>query len=999
MADARPAGPEIFINQIVDSCVCGDSQTVAIVALHSNTGKLSIVDIKSGRDLIQPMTLPGPACSVATRSGTTDVAVLCQSGQILVVNQKNGTIRINIATPAWNGDARHSRLRYSSDGQRLIHLTVQSEIAVYDATSGQPCFPNISPLLSDSICRALAISADNRWLATGVNGRNAVQVWDLSTGKAVSEPLLHPGDLYGIFSIAFSPDGRWVLSGNKDGRARLWDWRTGKLVCPPLQHSDEVQSVAFTRDGQYALTGLRHGTLRVWELTTGKLIAPPIRYPLPERGSTGTMAVIGDQVIVSGLDFPIIDLSPLLKPPALSTDSMQLLAQLATGRRLELGELSSLSPAEWHDLWSESSARSMTIEQLANSVTRQVDRAVNIASRFLNVAKESKSEIVLVKPTPPRESAPEMPIVPDKNKQNDELTVSAKRQAILLLEQQIAARPDAGALAEELANLLLANRTSRWHPLEFSTVKSRDGAAFTRRNDGAFVVAQANSPEDIYKLNTVNGGQKVAAIRLDVLTDTSLPSQGPGRHPSGNFHLSAFRLVRPSIGEGQSDQGVPLSAAYSSYAYDAPDVDILGTIHANSKLVWHVWGKTSSSNHAVFVLDKPIIVNPQNPLIIELHHRAVGAAMNLGCFRLSASDDARAFDRDFDFQNIQSKVYSGAIALASAYTLIDQDANAIPLLEQATNLNSEYSAGIRLLLLSECHSRLNHTAESRKYYDELLVWLRLNRLPRSFQTRVTALMQAIGFLTAQQAKSNYQRLEIEHEQRNLTERIQRDPNSALLYFQRAELFARLGQWREAAADHVRMTEITPGDCLVWLRSAATLLMADDRDGHKALCQRLVSQFPKPAEPLIADCVCKSSLIVPDVIPMSDLPTAILIESINVNGEYAGWFTCNCALMSLREGNFTRSLELSQRFGNSPTGPSGALILTIRSLAQHHLQQTEAALQSLQQAESLIPVALRTLGTEKHTGPTAVDAYTVSHDWLVAELLRREAASVSRPAAK
>jgi len=49
----------------------------------------------------------------------------------------------------------------------------------------------------------------------------------LETGKEVRKFEGH-GD--GIFSIAFSPDGRYVLAGSNDNTARLWDRETGKEV-------------------------------------------------------------------------------------------------------------------------------------------------------------------------------------------------------------------------------------------------------------------------------------------------------------------------------------------------------------------------------------------------------------------------------------------------------------------------------------------------------------------------------------------------------------------------------------------------------------------------------------------------------------------------------------------------------------------------------------------------------------------------------------------------
>ena len=124
-------------------------------------------------------------------------------------------------------------------------------------------------------------------------------------------------------------------------------------------------------------------------------------------------------------------------------------------------------------------------------------------------------------------------------------------------------------IAEDLAKLLLSMRSHRSGATSNSaSATSRNGAVFARRNDGAFLVSDKNIVADVYTLNAIDGGKNVAAIRLEVLTDSTLPNLGPGRHPSGNFQLSAFRLLRPPI-EGQPSTFVPFSAAYASYAYSA----------------------------------------------------------------------------------------------------------------------------------------------------------------------------------------------------------------------------------------------------------------------------------------------------------------------------------------------------------------------------------------------------------------------------------------------
>lgn len=1020
VAGGKPAGPAININRMVDSCLCPDNRSVAIVSATETGGRLTIVDVASGRESCG-FTLTGAPGSVTSRAGTNDVAVLCQNGQILVVDQRQGTRRFEIATESPDRDVWHSRVRYTPDGHRLVHLTAQNQIAVYDATTGWSCFAKIRPVLSEGACRTMAISSDSRWLATGVNGKNALQVWDLSTGQAVSEPLLHPGDFFGIFAIEFSPDGRWVLSGNKDGRARLWDWRTGQQVCPPLQHADEVHCVAFAPEGHYALTGVRHGGLRLWELATGKMIASPVQYPLFVHGSTTSVVVVKDRVVVSGRDFPIIRLDPLLAESSIPTESLQSLAQLATGRRLQLGELSGLSATEWDVLWDKIREREFTPETRAQSLAFEIDRAGDVRSRMMIGEQAAKSAMVFDELLRLRSDVPELQVVLARiNEQRGvDLAAKAIERAIRLYEHQIAddvadearavasgeeagqfsvnQHTDVAQAAEQLTKLLLTKSGLRWRPIEFRMGKSRSSAVISRRKDGAFLVSGENPLADVYTLTAIDGGENVAAIRLDALTDPSLPSQGPGRHSSGNFQLSAFRLFRPSADESQSAQIVPLSAADASYSYPSPDVDVRGTIQEGSTLAWHVWGATGQPHHAVFVLKQPITINPQHPLIIQLQHRDVGTPVNLGCFKLSASADPRAFDHDGEQRDIQSQVYPGTLALAATYMLLERHDQAIELLERMPRLHEATSAGIRLMLLCECHQRLNQPEAARHVYDRLLVWLGIDRLPESLEKRVIELMQSVGGLTAVRARSNYQRLRIEFDICGLTEQIEREPMTAILYGQRATLYARLGQWRLSAADHVRTTELVPNDRLTWTRAAAHLVLANDLDGYQTLCRRLLLQFPQAIVPLVADSVCKSCLLLPDVVPLSELPTETLYQSLGENDPFVTWCTAACALIALREGSYPKAIELSQRFGDSPRDIPGALLLVCRSMAQFHVQDLTAARRSLQQAEAIVPEVLRTVGTSQHSDSAVVGSEVLIHDWLIAEILRREAAHLIHPA--
>jgi WD40 repeat protein/uncharacterized caspase-like protein len=69
-------------------------------------------------------------------------------------------------------------------------------------------------------------SPDGRLVATD-DGEDIV-IWDSSTGQQVKRLV---GHLRYINSIAFSPDGRFILSGAEDGTARIWEVSTGNELC------------------------------------------------------------------------------------------------------------------------------------------------------------------------------------------------------------------------------------------------------------------------------------------------------------------------------------------------------------------------------------------------------------------------------------------------------------------------------------------------------------------------------------------------------------------------------------------------------------------------------------------------------------------------------------------------------------------------------------------------------------------------------------------------
>jgi WD40 repeat protein len=352
----KPAGPEIRVpGRLFDSCVCADDRSVAAVSVDGKAGWLSWWDVSTGRALVEPRKLAARPLSVAARPRGDHVAVLCENGALLVFDSHTGEQVFDLHHQGWQPrwESPYPRVEYTADGTTLISLCcVSGSLDVWDAETGRLRYPPVQPILQRGPCRSFALSADSRLLATAVNGKNAAQVWDLASGRALSGPLLHPGDFYGLFHLAFSRDGRFLLTGCKDGRARRWDWQAGTLACPPLVHEDEVYVVALTADGQHTLTAGRQraGALHVWELTTGKLVAPPVR--LGEDVTSLAISPDDTRVVASGSDsLVLIDLAELLAPPEMSTEDLGLLCELATAQQIELGDVSGLTLEQWLERW------------------------------------------------------------------------------------------------------------------------------------------------------------------------------------------------------------------------------------------------------------------------------------------------------------------------------------------------------------------------------------------------------------------------------------------------------------------------------------------------------------------------------------------------------------------------------------------------------------------------------------------------------------------------
>ncbi|KAJ6487444.1 WD40-repeat-containing domain protein [Mycena vitilis] len=121
---------------------------------------------------------------------------------------------------------------------------------------------------------SVAFSSDGKHIVSGSDD-GTIRIWDAESGEQLGDP--RQGHTNGVQSVAFSPDGKHIVSGSDDKSLRIWDAESGEQLGGPLEaHTREVTSVAFSPDGKHIVSGSRDKSLRIWDAKSGEQLGGPL---------------------------------------------------------------------------------------------------------------------------------------------------------------------------------------------------------------------------------------------------------------------------------------------------------------------------------------------------------------------------------------------------------------------------------------------------------------------------------------------------------------------------------------------------------------------------------------------------------------------------------------------------------------------------------------------------------------------------------------------------
>ena len=195
----------------------------------------------------------------------------------------------------------------------------------------------------------------------------------------------------------------------------------------------------------------------------------------------------------------------------------------------------------------------------------------------------------------------------------------------------------------------LLDERNKWTTLDPIKLESTGGATLKKLDDKSALVSGAAPERDVYIVTAKTDLKNITAVRVEAVTDASLPKGGPGRDPYGNFLLTGIEAEVASTPSARSD-AEPREISFKNAFVDDQAYGIntralfgkeLGDVATDTPSGWFVNATNDQTERlprqGVFVAEKPFDADSGATLTIRLKY--LGGSLNqaMGRFRLSVT--------------------------------------------------------------------------------------------------------------------------------------------------------------------------------------------------------------------------------------------------------------------------------------------------------------------------------------------------------------------------
>jgi WD40 repeat protein len=239
-------------------------------ASFSSDGRMLLTSCRDGPVRVWDAATGKPLFPAILGDGTANLALFSPDGGTIATAGKSGhidlwnTVTGRLRTRCADAGSEIRTFAFSHDGRTLL-AGCDGHALRFDASTGASVASPLNPR-QECVWETRFSRDDNRFLTLAGDGYRKtgfMQIWSAGSGQRLGPPVVDP---LVVPAATFHPEGRFIATGDWEGKARLWDAQSATPIGPAFGEPGPVEAVAFSPDGRTLAVGAHDGTLTLWPI-------------------------------------------------------------------------------------------------------------------------------------------------------------------------------------------------------------------------------------------------------------------------------------------------------------------------------------------------------------------------------------------------------------------------------------------------------------------------------------------------------------------------------------------------------------------------------------------------------------------------------------------------------------------------------------------------------------------------------------------------------------